>query len=144
MGAAPHVWTVEITFGDEGGRTRADARLRAGERELAGWGRSQRNPHDPEVPVVGAELAASRALSDLAHQLVLDALDVVELFEDTDAAAGFPGDRVDRPEAARPAASANGVRPARRRRSGRPAQSPRAATPDVEAVESSGSEGRRP
>jgi hypothetical protein len=77
----PRVWTVEITFSEEEGRTRADAWLRGGGRELVGWGRSRRNPDDPDVPIVGEELAASRALSDLAHQLILQALDVVETFE---------------------------------------------------------------
>jgi hypothetical protein len=84
------VWTVEIAFSEDGGRTRADARLRADGRVLAGWGRSRRNPEDPEVPTVGAELAASRALADLAHQLVNEALDLIETFE--------PGPEVSRAE----------------------------------------------
>jgi hypothetical protein len=75
------VWTVEIAFTEDEDRTRADAYLRAGERELTGWGRSRRNPSDPDVPVVGEELAASRALSDLAHRLVSEALDIIEGFE---------------------------------------------------------------
>lgn len=75
------VWTVEIVLTEEGDRTRADARLRRGDEELAGWGRSRRNPADPDVPVVGEELAAARALSDLSHQLVLEALDTIEAFE---------------------------------------------------------------
>ena len=77
----PGIWTVEITFSEHDERTRADARLRGGTWDISGWGRSRRNPGDPDVPVVGEELAASRALSDLAHQLVLRALDVVETFE---------------------------------------------------------------
>nr|MDA8290059.1 DUF1876 domain-containing protein [Actinomycetota bacterium] len=72
----PKVWTVEIAFSEEGARTRADAWLHAGSRQMSGWGRSRRNPRDPEVPAVGEELAASRALVDLAHQLVGAALDV--------------------------------------------------------------------
>ncbi len=76
----PRVWTVEIAFSEDAGRTRADAWLRAGSRQLSGWGRSRRNPVDPDVPAVGEELAASRALLDLAHQLVGEALDVVETF----------------------------------------------------------------
>lgn len=75
------VWTVEIAFTEDESRTRADAWLRGTDHDLAGWGRSQRNPHDPLVPKVGEELAASRALSDLAHQLAIEALDVIETFE---------------------------------------------------------------
>lgn len=89
----PSVWTVEIAFSEDGGRTRADAWLNAGARQLAGWGRSRRNPADPEVPAVGRELAASRALADLAHQLVGEALDVVETFASgpaDDAGGGGP------------------------------------------------------
>lgn len=74
------VWTVEIRFSEDEERTRADAYLRAGPREFAGWGRSRRNPSDPDVPVVGEELAASRALVDLAHRLMYEALDVIEGF----------------------------------------------------------------
>ena len=33
------------------------------------------NPHDPDVPEIGDELAAARALSDLAHVLLEAAAD---------------------------------------------------------------------
>ena len=75
------IWTVEIVFTEDEQRTRADAWLRGGGWELAGWGRSRRNPRDPDVPLVGEELAAARALSDLSHKLVGAALDVIEEFE---------------------------------------------------------------
>ena len=75
------VWTVEIAFTEDDERTRADARLHGGGHVLAGWGRARRNPVDRDVPLVGEELAASRALSDLARQLDSDALDVVEVIE---------------------------------------------------------------
>lgn len=75
------IWTVEIVLTEDGERTRADAFLRGANRALAGWGRSRRNPRDPDVPLVGEELAAARALSHLAHQLVLAALDTIEEFE---------------------------------------------------------------
>ena len=75
------VWTVEIVLTEASEQTQANAFLRGGERELSGWGRSRRNPADPDVPLVGDELAAARALADLAHQLVLAALDTIEAFE---------------------------------------------------------------
>jgi hypothetical protein len=75
------VWTIEIVFTEDGDHTRADARLRAGERERSGWGRARRNPSDPDVPVIGEELSAARALADLTHQLVHAAAEAVEKFE---------------------------------------------------------------
>jgi len=75
------VWTVEIIFTEDEDCTRADARLRAGEREFTGWGRARRNPSDPDVPAIGEELAAARALADLTHRLVHEAADAVERFE---------------------------------------------------------------
>ncbi|HZQ59520.1 MAG TPA: dsRBD fold-containing protein, partial [Acidimicrobiales bacterium] len=55
------VWTVEIVFTEDEDHTRADARLIAGRREFSGWGRARRNPADPDVPMIGEELAAARA-----------------------------------------------------------------------------------
>lgn len=75
------VWTVEILFTEDEDRTRADARLSTGARELSGWGRSRRNPTDPDVPAIGEELACARALSDLAHHLIHEAAEAIEDFE---------------------------------------------------------------
>jgi hypothetical protein len=75
------VWTVEIVFTEDADRTRADAHLRAGARLLHGWGRSRRNPADPDVPAIGEELAAARALSDLTSHLVHEAALAIEAFE---------------------------------------------------------------
>lgn len=74
------IWTVEIVFTEDGDRTRADARLVAGPRSWHGWGRARRNPADPDIPAIGEELAAARALSDLSHQLVHTAAEGVEGF----------------------------------------------------------------
>lgn len=74
------VWTVEVVLTEDENHTRADAVL-TGDQELRGWGRSRRNPCDPDVPVIGEELAAARALSDLAHNLVQSAVDKIEAFE---------------------------------------------------------------
>ena len=75
------VWTVEIIFTEDSDRTRADARLHADGRDISGWGRARRNPTDPDVPAIGEELAAARALADLSHQLVYEAADAIEGFE---------------------------------------------------------------
>lgn len=75
------VWTAEITFTEDEDRTRADAHMRAADRDWHGWGRSRRNPSDPDVPVVGEELAAGRALESLSDQLVEAAAFGVAEFE---------------------------------------------------------------
>jgi hypothetical protein len=65
------MWTVEVFLTEDDGRTRADAVLhpRAG-LELRGVGYARRHPRDPEVPEIGDEVAASRALSELGHKLL--------------------------------------------------------------------------
>jgi hypothetical protein len=75
------VWSVEIAIEESPDETEARAHLEVGERTLGGWGRARRNPRDPEVPRVGEELAAARALSDLAHKLLDEAADVIEDYE---------------------------------------------------------------
>jgi hypothetical protein len=65
-------WTVDIYLDEhaEGRTTRAEARLHTGDpTDVRGIGRSWRNPRDPEVPEIGDELAAARALTDLAEHL---------------------------------------------------------------------------
>ena len=74
-------WTVEILFTEDEDRTRADARLRGPGIDLHGWGRAKRNPIDTDMPMVGEELAAARALSDLSHMLVHRAAETIELVE---------------------------------------------------------------
>ena len=70
--AESKVWTVEVLFQETDDATDAEAILEIGAHRYAGWGRARRNPADPKVPQIGEELAAARALSDLAHK-VLDA-----------------------------------------------------------------------
>ena len=77
----PRGWTVEVTFTEGDDRTRAEATMRATKQEWHGWGRARRNPTDPDVPAVGEELAAARALTDLAHQLVDAAAGQIESYE---------------------------------------------------------------
>ena len=71
-------WPVEILLHDEEGETRAEARLTPGGAEVTGHGLARRNPNDQEVTQIGEEIAAARALSDLAHQLLGDAAGQIE------------------------------------------------------------------
>lgn len=64
------VWTIEVFLEEDESETEAKAVLRVGDRQLGGWGRARRNPHDPDRPRIGEELAAARALSELSHKLV--------------------------------------------------------------------------
>lgn len=77
----PMIWTVEIVFNEDEDKTRADARLTGGPEVLQGWGRARRNPEDPDVPAVGEEVAAARALTDLAHHLLEQAAHRIESWE---------------------------------------------------------------
>lgn len=63
---------MEIFIGERDGRTHAEARLTSepSARTLSGEGTARRSPEDRDVPEIGDELAASRALSQLAHQLL--------------------------------------------------------------------------
>ena len=69
---------IEITMTEDADHCEAVARVRLREREFSGWGRARRNPSDPEMPVVGEELAVARALSEVSHQLVVAAADSLE------------------------------------------------------------------
>lgn len=66
-------WTVSIALDEQGDDTYAEALLDVGkgmEHGIAGRGFSRRHPSDESAPRIGDELAAARALSDLAHQLL--------------------------------------------------------------------------
>lgn len=79
-------WTVEIVIDEDGDErlTQAKARLEApGRTPMAGLGGARRNPVDREVPKIGDELAAARALSDLSHRLLeAAAADIEEANQD--------------------------------------------------------------
>ncbi|MEU7819266.1 dsRBD fold-containing protein [Catellatospora sp. NPDC049111] len=69
-------WTVDITIDDDGsGRTQAHARLDTGgtAAALRGDGSAARNRFDEEVPEIGDELAAGRALVELGQRLLAQA-----------------------------------------------------------------------
>ena len=74
----PTTWTIEICFTEDEDKTRADAVLAGAPVELHGWGRARRNPIDPDVPTVGEEIAAARALADLSHHLLDEAAHRIE------------------------------------------------------------------
>lgn len=72
-------WSVDIYIWENEGRTHAEARLRpTGVVTLTGEGTARLNPADRDVPEIGDELAAARALSDLAHRLLHAAAEDIE------------------------------------------------------------------
>jgi Domain of unknown function (DUF1876) len=68
-------WTVEVLVDEDAGRTYAEACLQqSGEdNRLVGVGRAKLNPSDRDIPEIGDELAAARALCDLGQRLLLAA-----------------------------------------------------------------------
>lgn len=73
-------WHVEVSFTEDGDKTRADAILELRGTHFHGFGQAKRAPGDPSVPVVGEELATARALSDLSHKLLEAAAERIEQF----------------------------------------------------------------
>ena len=63
------VWKMSLHLDEHDGQTRATVRLHTRDTMLTGVGLAYRNPRDADVPEIGDELAAARALSALAHQL---------------------------------------------------------------------------
>ena len=62
-------WTITLFLDEHDDQTTAIARLQTDDNEMTGLGLARRHPKDIEMPEIGAELAAARALSDLAHKL---------------------------------------------------------------------------
>lgn len=72
-------WTVQVHLDEQGDDTFADAVLTTeSPGELHGRGTSRRNPSDEASPQIGDELAAARALSGLAHELLSAAAGDIE------------------------------------------------------------------
>lgn len=68
---AGKTWHVRIDIGERDGATHAIAHLDTGAgTSLQGLGEAHLNPSDPDVPEIGDELAAARALSHLGHVLL--------------------------------------------------------------------------
>jgi hypothetical protein len=69
----PHTleWKVRLhLFEDDEGTTKAHLTLDTGTTELTGHGAAHCHPADANVPEIGDELAAGRAMNDLARQLL--------------------------------------------------------------------------
>jgi hypothetical protein len=72
-------WNVTIDIGEHDGRTRAVAHLHTRDTErLTGVGFARLAPTDRDVPEIGAEIAAARALADLSRHLLGVATEDVE------------------------------------------------------------------
>ena len=71
-------WPVEIVLRGDDRETHAEARLTRGRPGMVGSGMARRNPDDQEATQIGEEIAAARALSDLAHQLLSYAAGQIE------------------------------------------------------------------
>ncbi|HEY9366941.1 DUF1876 domain-containing protein [Streptomyces sp.] len=63
-------WTVGLSLTEDEGTTKARAELDMGKAKVTGKGTARCNPSDVDVPAIGDELAASRAMKDLAAQLM--------------------------------------------------------------------------
>ncbi|MGW7381736.1 DUF1876 domain-containing protein [Streptomyces sp. NPDC054794] len=64
-------WTVRLhLFEEDDGTTKARVVLDTGTTALTGHGTAHCHPADTNVPEIGDELAAGRAMIDLAHQLL--------------------------------------------------------------------------
>ncbi|AWK12468.1 DUF1876 domain-containing protein [Streptomyces spongiicola] len=84
-------WKVRMYLSEEDGTTRARMVLDTGTSKLTGRGTARCNPQDVDVPEIGDELAASRAMSDLARQLMRVA------DQDLEAVGAGPGNAVSAP-----------------------------------------------
>ncbi|MEV0175919.1 DUF1876 domain-containing protein [Streptomyces sp. NPDC050803] len=79
-------WKLRLYLFEEEGTTKARVVVDTGSTSLTGHGTAHRNPADQDVPEIGDELAAGRALHDLGGQLVAAAAHDIEGME-----ASVPG-----------------------------------------------------
>lgn len=64
-------WTVEILIGERNGETHAEARLHTHDRtNLTSTGSARLASTDRDIPEIGDEIAAGRALRNLADRLL--------------------------------------------------------------------------
>ncbi|GAA1261871.1 DUF1876 domain-containing protein [Streptomyces aureus] len=71
----PHTteWKIRLYLFEEDRTTKARLELDTGTARLTGHGTARCNPEDRDVPEIGDELAASRAMENMARQLKLTA-----------------------------------------------------------------------
>ncbi|GAA4245381.1 DUF1876 domain-containing protein [Dactylosporangium darangshiense] len=76
-------WSVDIEIGEHNGQTHVEARLNTEDDTIVtGIGDAHLNPADEDIPEIGDELAAARALSDLGHRLLMTASADIEAVTD--------------------------------------------------------------
>lgn len=63
-------WTVHLDLLEEDGTTKARAVMDTGSTSVVGNGLARCNPRDRDIPEIGDELAAGRAMRDIAQQLL--------------------------------------------------------------------------
>jgi Domain of unknown function (DUF1876) len=75
-------WNVYLMFEEDENRTACTASLRGegAPPNLKGHGYSRRNPSDQPDSRIGEEIAAARACSNLAHELLEQAAGVIESY----------------------------------------------------------------
>lgn len=71
-------WTAEIVLEETADQTDATVTLRMGDAECITKGLARRNPHDPNVPRIGEELATARALAELSNKLLEESARILE------------------------------------------------------------------
>lgn len=72
---------IELNVTEDADHCEATAQLTTNDTVFSGWGRARRNPRDPNVPMIGEELAIARALGDLSSKLLSAAADAIERHE---------------------------------------------------------------
>ncbi|MFF2008503.1 DUF1876 domain-containing protein [Streptomyces sp. NPDC058195] len=63
-------WRLRLGLTEDDGTTRAEAVLDTSSGPVTGHGVARCNPQDVDVPVIGDDLAAGRAMKDIAAQLM--------------------------------------------------------------------------
>jgi hypothetical protein len=79
-------WIIELDFEEDGNRTACTATLSGpGAPALTGHGYSRKAPSDQPDARIGEEVAAARACSNLAHELLEQAAGIIETRTETPA-----------------------------------------------------------
>jgi hypothetical protein len=71
-------WTVAIEIDEHDGHTRANARLGWRDQTAVGVGIARLDPDDRNVADIGDELAAARAIADLARRMMTATIHDIE------------------------------------------------------------------